>query len=360
MTKYLPLVVFLVVLPVEFRAQQQVSGGDSFPKLDQQLTKRASADFNASEQRSEERRIGPEDLIDIDVFGAPELACTVRVSAAGFVSVPRIGTLPATGKTRAELRRTITDLLRKNDANDPLVSVVVRDADVAPVLVMGAVKKPGIYHINSGTTLAELLVMAQGFGKDASAVPSGDIVVSNGARQPQESVSETERRETQERFRAKRSFASHDNSGAGAPKTVHVSVANLLESSDSRFDVPIDPGTLVRVSQVPTIYVAGEVSHPGRFAIMSFDRVSVVQAISMAGGPLKTANRSTVDIIRRDRVGNRVTETINLARILAGKDPDVMLRPNDILFLPGAGKAISLRAIENAAFTGSGFLIYRH
>jgi polysaccharide export outer membrane protein len=105
--------------------------------------------------------------------------------------------------------------------------------------------------------------------------------------------------------------------------------------------------------------VAGDVTRPGGFPLTDFDNISVIQALSMAGGPLRTAVRKNAVIIRRDAQGNRLEQKVDLGRVLKGQNPDVMLGANDILFVPGsASKAAALRTLESSIQMATGMLIY--
>ena len=90
-----------------------------------------------------------------------------------------------------------------------------------------------------------------------------------------------------------------------------------------------------------------------------FDNISVIQALSIAGGTLKTAVRKNSVIIRRDAKGNRLEQKVDLGRVLKGQNPDVMLGANDILFVPGsASKAAVIRTLESSIQMATGMLIY--
>jgi polysaccharide export outer membrane protein len=140
---------------------------------------------------------------------------------------------------------------------------------------------------------------------------------------------------------------------------VEVPLKELLNSGDPKWNVPVYPGDVVKVPPAGTVYVAGAVRSPGGFPLTDFDYISVIQAVAMAGGPTKTAKRSQTAIMRLDADGNRTEQQIDLGRILKGKDPDLMLGANDILFVPGSvGKAAALRSIEMAISMATGILIW--
>ncbi len=79
--------------------------------------------------------IGPEDVLDINVFEAPEMNRDVRVSASGEISLPLLGAVAAGGFTPRELETALEKLLHQKYMKDPHVSVFVRDMQSHPVSV---------------------------------------------------------------------------------------------------------------------------------------------------------------------------------------------------------------------------------
>lgn len=107
--------------------------------------------------------IGPLDKLDIRVFGVPELSVEdVQVDAGGYVSVPLIGTLAASGKSTAQLGSEIEGGLRQNYVRNPQVSVNMRQMVSQTVAVQGEVQQPGIYPVPAGTTLLRTIAAARG------------------------------------------------------------------------------------------------------------------------------------------------------------------------------------------------------
>ena len=111
-----------------------------------------------------EYRIGPEDLIEIQVFGVDQLARTVRVNSFGMVSLPLIGATAVGGMTANEAERAIGRRLAENYLQDPQVSVFIKEYTNQRVTVEGAVQKPGIYPLRGQTTLLRAIAVAGGQG----------------------------------------------------------------------------------------------------------------------------------------------------------------------------------------------------
>jgi len=109
-------------------------------------------------------RIGPEDLIEVQVFGVDQLARTLRVNSFGMVSMPLIGAVPVGGMTAQESERMIARRLAEKYLQDPQVSVFIKEYTNQRVTLEGAVAKPGIYPIRGETTLLRAIAMAGGQG----------------------------------------------------------------------------------------------------------------------------------------------------------------------------------------------------
>jgi polysaccharide export outer membrane protein len=305
-------------MPPSVSAQQQTP--PSLPTdMNQRLVDMASAS-RAAESRLE-YRIGPEDLVEISVFEIPELSRTVRVSISGQISLPLVGAVRAAGLTPSQLERELTNLLKNNYVKDPQVSVFLKEFKSDPVSIVGSVKMPGLYPIQTQKSLIEVLVMAQGFSDKAGRY----VVVTRKAAEANGEV----------------------RSDPKAPVILEIPIKDLLQTGDPKWNVPIYPGDVIKVAPAGTVYVGGSVSHPGAFPLIDFDNVSVIQAVAMAGGTIRAASKKRTVIVRRDAAGNRVEVKIDLARIEDGRDPDATLGANDILFIPASkGAAAAMRGLE--------------
>jgi len=111
-----------------------------------------------------EYRIGPEDLLEVQVYGVDQLARTVRVNSFGVVSLPLIGATTVGGMTSQEAERYIARKFAENYLQDPQVSVFIKEYTNQRVTLEGAVAKPGIYPLRGETTLLRALAIAGGQG----------------------------------------------------------------------------------------------------------------------------------------------------------------------------------------------------
>src|ERR1700738_3528361 len=315
---------------------------------------------NGANSSTDDYRIGAEDLLEISVFEAPELDRTVRVSANGQISLPLLGSSQAAGLTSRELEVVIQELLRRSYMKDPHVGVFVKDMQSHPVSVFGAVKRPGVFQIRGSKRLIEVLSMTEGLADDA-----GDTVVVTRQAQP---VATTDPVVDSGSADAP-ALPEKANNGAAAPtivagssgETLNINLKDLLNSSDSRSNVLIYPGDVIKVARAGVVYVVGEVRKPGGFMLKTNENISVLQALALAEGLTRTSAKGHVRIIRTDGTTGARTETpINLDKILAGKLPDPILLPKDIVFVPNStGRSVLYRGAEAALGIGTGIAIYR-
>jgi polysaccharide export outer membrane protein len=117
--------------------------------------------------RTDVYRIGPLDVLDISVFGVPELSGTVEVSDNGNIQLPIVGETPAAGKTAEELQQDLISRLGAEYLQNPQVRVTVKEFKSRNVTVSGQIASPGIYPLKGETTLLQVVAMAGGF-KEAS------------------------------------------------------------------------------------------------------------------------------------------------------------------------------------------------
>jgi len=109
-------------------------------------------------------KIGAQDLLDISVYGQPELTRTVQVNARGRISIPLVGTLEVAGLTSLEIERLIASRLSENLLQNPQVTVFVKESLTARFTVEGAVGHPGVFPLKGQVTLLRALALAGGRG----------------------------------------------------------------------------------------------------------------------------------------------------------------------------------------------------
>jgi polysaccharide biosynthesis/export protein len=246
--------------------------------------------------QNESLLIGPGDLIQVDVMDTPEMEQQVRVSDSGTVTLAYIGNVEVAGETPSQAAAAIQALLiQKQVMVRPQVTVRVQEYATQDVSILGQVKSPGTYPITTPQSILKVLSLAGGL----TDVADRHITIKRGSGGEQ----------------------------------ISYYVAN--DANDALSDVAIvHPGDTVLVPRAPTIYIMGDVSRPGGYAIATNDsHLSVLQAIAMAGSANKTSVLSHVRLIRPTPTGPVETD-VHLNEIQKGKQPDIALKGNDILYVP--------------------------
>ena len=113
--------------------------------------------------------IEPEDVLNVSVYGQPDLSSKVRVTFQGEINFPLLGNVKVTGLTISQLEKRLADLLEKDYLVNPQVTVFIDEYHPKQVFVLGSVAKPGAYNLSKEkqTTVLEAISMAGGFAKEA-------------------------------------------------------------------------------------------------------------------------------------------------------------------------------------------------
>ena len=107
-------------------------------------------------------RIGPQDVLKVDVWKELELTRSVPVRPDGKISLPLLNDVQASGLTAMELAINITEGLKKF-INNPQVTVTVTEINSRRVYVNGEVTRPGAFALLPNMTVLQALTSAGGF-----------------------------------------------------------------------------------------------------------------------------------------------------------------------------------------------------
>jgi len=138
-----------------------------------------------------------------------------------------------------------------------------------------------------------------------------------------------------------------DIAAPSASQTFTISLSDILESGDSRFNIPLIGGDVVSVPRAGIIYVVGAVSRPGGFLLQNdLDHMTMLKMLSLAGGTTSTAKMKNAVILRKNPdTGKRDQLPVDLRKVMHLKTEDVQLQSNDILFVPDSN---GLKALHRA------------
>ncbi len=272
--------------------------------------------------------LGPDDQISIWVLESEEFSGKVfRVGSE--VNLPLVGRVPAAGMTVEKfedlLRVRLSKYIRK-----PEVVVNMVEFRSQPVSVIGAVTTPGIYQLRGRKTLIEVLSMAGGLRGDAGSA-----------------VKITRRREE---GNIPLATASED----GDFHVAEVPLKNIMDAGNPERNIEIRTSDVISVPAAKMVYVIGNVEKAGGFPLHEKDAVSVLEALSMAGGMSRASSPQSAKILRPLLGGPKRAELpVDVQRIMEGKANDVPLLPDDILFIPAsAAKSSMARALDTLIQSG--------
>ena len=137
-----------------------------------------------------------------------------------------------------------------------------------------------------------------------------------------------------------------------------------LINGDMRYSVVIRPGDVIRIPNQSAgfVYVMGQSNRPGAYTVPGEQDLTLKQLIASSGGLTGLANPSRVDLVRRTANNQEVTVRLNLAMIFHGTEPDIFLKPDDLINIGSSGVAVPLAVIRNGfRFTyGFGFVLDRN
>jgi polysaccharide export outer membrane protein len=239
--------------------------------------------------------ISPGDELHISVLDMPEFEQTPRVTDAGDVPVQGIGSVRVVNMTPSEAAIAIHDkYVSAHFLNHPQVSVVVDQYATQEVTLIGEFRTPGAYPIATPRPILDVIALGGGLSDAADR----DILV--------------ERRGDQ----------SHP---------IHYNVNNDAEQA-IKDQVLVNPGDTVVVAKAGIVYVLGDVNRPGGYPMSNNQsKMSLLEALSIAGGPARTAKLGHARLIRK--VDHSELQ-ISLGEIQKGKRPDFPMAPGDILYVP--------------------------
>lgn len=235
--------------------------------------------------------LGPEDVIDIDVYEVEDLKRTVRVSPAGFIKLPLVNNIKAAGLTVAELETEIGKKLEQY-LQEPAVTIFIKEYRSQRITVLGAVKNPQVQTVTRQKFLLDLLSLSGGLTEDA-----GDIC--------------------------------YVQRGSG---TVIINLNELLIKGNTTLNIPVFSEDVIHVPKGGVVFVDGAVKNPGSFAMKG--TVTLTQVIAMAKGFNDEAIKDQLKIYRNSGTDAMEIIDVDYAKILAENGSDIILKDKDVVIIP--------------------------
>jgi polysaccharide export outer membrane protein len=266
--------------------------------------------------------IGPGDLLDIEVFDTPELSGTSRVNQSGEVNLSVVGTIHLAGLNASEASHRVEEELRARGLMiDPHVTVSISEYASQGATLMGEIRSPGIYPTLGSRKLLDMLALAGGptplAGKTATVIHRDD--------------------------------PTHP---------IDVALATNAKSLADQQNPVIFPGDTVVIAKAGLIYILGDVGKPGGFLIDNNEHLSLMQALTLAGGYTKTSATHETRLIRHVPEGREEIK-LDLKKIAYGKEADLKVMDGDILFIPSSLiKTLGYRGLEAAIVAAQQAAVY--
>jgi polysaccharide export outer membrane protein len=240
-------------------------------------------------QEPPEYPLGPGDKLQLKVYNVEGMDQTVVVDPAGYLTFPVLDKVLVKGLTLNQLQQRFEELLAKY-VKDPQVSVQLIEYGSRYVNVLGEVGNPGRIPLKGAYRVLDAVSQAGGFTDK-----SGDV--------------EIQRRDESGTLQSK--ILTHEE---------------LLSGSSEKFNIFVKDQDVINVQPVKSVYVTGEVKKPGSFPYNK--DMTLLRAITLAGGFDQWAKKDKVDILREEKGGQKTLQ-VDATKIEKGKIPDVPLMPND-------------------------------
>lgn len=254
--------------------------------------------------------VGAGDVLDVRVFGQPQLSGELRVAANGEIAPPFVANLEVAGERPDAIQRALTAAYGRL-LTHPLVSVRLVENNSRKVSVNGMVPRPGVYAFSGRLSLLQALALAGGVDPVKA---SNEVLLLHDT--PVEA-----------------------STGAGGePRFTANTVLETIDLSQIAahpgLNREIHPGDVIDVQEAEQVYISGDVMHPGSSTLLP--GMTLTQFISASGGMLPQADGGHVRVLRLLPSGQRQTliEDVNAAQ--HNRRPELALKANDIVLVPGS------------------------
>lgn len=327
-TRFLLLLVMVMLSGFLLVQGQEPAAPTSFPAAPQSPS--------VDNQGIRNYLLGPGDVVDVRVFGQPDLNALAEVDSDGNISSLPFLESPIVARCRTEkdVQKDIAAAYSKYLKN-PQVSVRIAERKSRqPATVFGAVRQPTRIQMQRKVRLNEMMAASGGFTERAAGTIQ--ILHTEPVMCP----------EPGEELEAK------PIDGTKIPLQI-VSIAEL-RAGKAEANPVIRPGDYILVTEAEPVYITGSVQSPQGVYIR--DQLTLSRALAMVGGVKKEAKTTDVRIYRQ-KPGSPEQETIrvDLQAIKKNQKPDVLLQPYDVIEVPEAGMLSSSRIGQTllGAVTGS-------
>jgi len=268
---------------------------------------------DVSDNTSEDYILGSGDLVAVTVFETKDLNTEARISSRGTVSLPMLGNIKISGLTAAEAEKKIEDVLRTNYLQNPHVSIYIKEYLSNQITIVGAVSHPGTYDYIRKRRLLDVIAIANGLLKDAGSI----------------------------------AFVTRNDKRTNQRVSYRINLERLIKKGNMEQNISIFGGDVIFIPEAGHCFIDGAVRKPGTYPIK--DKITVTQAIALAGGLAGWADTDSIKLIRHEENGERKILSLKYSELHSGVGDSLLLQDQDIVF----AESSSLGKF----FAGSGFTI---
>lgn len=244
-------------------------------------------------------KLAPGFLLNVEIYGEPELSGHVRIDNEGNISFPFLGALHVAGDTMPEAQKKIQQRFRDQEIlTNPQVTLNIEQFAATGVMVLGEVQSPGRIELLAPHTLLDVLGMAGG-----ETALAGKVVDLKHADAP-----------------AGQANSTYDYSRSSNGESIR--------------DVMVRPGDTVMVKRAGVVYVLGAVNRPGGYVMQEDGELNVAQAISLAQGLAMQARTGGLRVVKHGPDGQIKEIPISYKQMMEGKVTPIKLDAEDIVYVP--------------------------
>jgi polysaccharide biosynthesis/export protein len=130
---------------------------------------------------------------------------------------------------------------------------------------------------------------------------------------------------------------------------LNVALVQNIDTLSSQQNPVIFPGDTIVIGKAGIIYILGAVAKPGGYLVDNNEHLSLLQAVTLAGGWVTTASLSQVRLVRKVPEGREEIK-LDLKHMAYGRQADITVNNNDILFVPSS-------VLKTFAYQGIGTIL---
>jgi len=264
--------------------------------------------------------VGVGDVLEVKINQLLELnreeKLLLEVDRNGQIYLPLLNHVKVASLTTEQVRRELLQRLGREYIRNPKVDVSIKHYNSKKVIVLGKVRQPGPLALQSdSSTLLDVIALSGGLMSGSGP----DIEILRGGYNPDGTLEGWNR--------SAQSYKGQDR--------LVVSVSRLFsEEGAGRINPTIYPGDVIKIRPADEgyVYFSGEVENPGA---KTFRRpLTILQAVSCAGGTTNIAAEKKCKIIRRNENGIEKEIIVDLKKINEGKQENLILARNDTIIVP--------------------------